>query len=333
MRGINLLTVGVLVLATAALSSQGRAVWDDLYREAIRHVRRQEWPLAEQKLIESQKTAPPSGRDVIRRGLMGRDDYFPEFYLGVVYLNTGRVAAALTQFQIARRRGLNPKEGDFRQIDGLEARANTILEAEARARPPAPDPKAPFKALLDQAQRAFAESRYDDAESAAKQAGALNVDDSAVDALLQKISSARTAARFQQQLKGASSLSDLRRLLATYETTSVSLDELRRRIAAGEAVEARAAAERLGMIEFFSGNYQRALTLIAEAEKTAPLSARGNFYRACSLASLATRGKATNQAQLREARRYYAIAAQQADSFGKDLAYVSPRLLQLLKGL
>lgn len=309
-------------------------MWDDLYREAIRHVRQQEWQLAEQKLVESKKTGPDSGRGVIRRGLLGRDDYFPEFYMGVVYLNTGRPALAVAQFQTARQRGLNPKDGEFRQIGDLEARATMLAEAEAKSKPkPAPvDPRSQFKALLDQAQKLLAESRYDDAESAARQARGLNVDNVAVDTVILNIETRRRTATLQQQLKGNPGLAELRRLLSEYENTGIAVDELRRRIAAAEAIDARASAERIGMIEFYSGNYQKALGALAGAEKLAPLSARGNFYRACILASLATRGKATNQAQLREARRFYALAAQQADAFKSDLRYVSPRILQLLQG-
>ena len=331
------LAVACFLMASATLAAQntGKAVWDDLYREAIRHVRNQEWRLAEQKLVESQKTGPPSGRGVIRRGLLGRDDYFPEFYLGVVYLNTNRPTQALIQFQVARQRGLNPKEGEYRQIDEFEKRATALVEADRRANPPPPDPKEQFKTLFGQAQRSFSEGRLDDAENAAKQARALNVDNAAVDAFLAKLGSSRNASRLQQALRGNPGLAELRKLVSEYESTGVSLDELRRRIAAAEAAEAaagRARAERTGMIEFYSGNYQKALGAIADAEKVAPLSARGNFYRACILASLATRGKTTNQAQLREARKFYTLAAQTPDAFKGDLKYVSPRLLQLLQG-
>lgn len=332
MTGTKRLTFAFLVLVTASLSAQGQAVWDDLYREAIRLVQKKDWKAAEEKLLESKKTGPDSGRDVIRRGMFGRDDYFPEFYLGVVYVNTGRSSEAIPLFQVARKRGLNPKDSEFRQIGEFETTAVALVEAEAKARArPAPDPRPEFKTLMDQVQRFLADARYDDAEKLAKQARTMNVDNAAVDAILQNIDLRRATARLQQQLRARPGLAQLRRLLTEYENTGVSLDEVRRLIAAAEAVEARATAERTGMIEFFSGNYQRALTLIAEAEKIAPLSSRGNFYRACSLASLATRGKATNQAQLREARRYYAIAAQQADSFKNDLPYISPRLLQLLQ--
>lgn len=329
------LAIACFVLLSAVLSAQGREVWDDLYREAIRHVRDKEWRLAEQKLNESKKTGPPSGRGVIRRGLLGRDDYFPEFYLGVVYLNTGQPAQAVTQFQIARARGINPKESEFRQIAQFEKQAADMVEADKRNNPPPPDPREQFKTLFGQAQRALSEGRIEDAESAAKQARALNVDNVAVDAFVMKLNSSRSATRLQQALRANPGLAELRKLLAEYEGTGVSVDEIRRRITAAEAAEvtaARARGERTGMIEFYTGNYQKALAAIAEAEKVAPLSARGNFYRAVILASLATRGKTTNQGQLREARRFYTLAAQQPDAFKNDLRYVSPRILELLRG-
>ena len=331
------LAVVCLLMASATLAAQdtGRAVWDDLYRDGIRHVRNREWRLAEEKLLESRKTGPPSGRGVIRRGLLGRDDYFPEYYLGVVYVNTNRPALALPQFQTARQRGINPKESEFRQIDEFETRANAMLEAEKRNAPAAPDPREQFKAFFGQAQRALSDGRYDEAEAAAKQARSLNVDNAAVDAFVLKLGAVRGGSRLQQQLRGNPSLPELRKLLSEYEGTGVSVDEVRRRITAAEAAEAtaaRARGERAGMIEFYSGNYQKALSAIAEAEKIAPLSARGNFYRACILASLATRGKTMNQGQLREARRFYTLAASQAGEFKDDLRYVSPRILQLLQG-
>jgi hypothetical protein len=329
------LTIACLVVMSAVLAAQGRDVWDDLYREAIRHVRAREWRLAEQKLIESKKTGPESGRGVIRRGLLGRDDYFPEFYLGVVLLNTGRPALALPQFQTARQRGLNPKENEYRQIGEFEQQAAAMIEAEKRNTPAPPDPRDQFKAFLGQAQRAMNEGRLDDAEAAARQARALNVDNAAADAILTKLGSSRGATRLQQQLRVNPGLPELRKLLAEYEGTGVSVEEVRKRIAAAEAAEAAAARlrnERTGMIEYYSGNYQKALGAILEAEKVAPLSARGNFYRAVILASLATRGKTTNQGQLREARRFYTQAAQQPDAFKADLRWVSPRIMELLRG-
>jgi hypothetical protein len=319
----------LLLVASLPLAAQQKVDWQDLYRQAITHVQRREWKPAEDKLLAAIKASPKSGRGVIRR-FMDRDDYFPEFYLGVVYLNTNRVGAALVQFQLARKNDVNTRTGDFRQLNELETRARSILEAEARkVDKEKPNPPAQFKTFMDRAQRAFGEARYDDAESAARQARDLNVDNAAADALIQNIERVRHAAQLQQELAKSPSLAELRRLRTEYEGKGVSVDEVIRLIAAGEA---RARGERTGMIEFYAGNYQKAVAAIAEAEKAAPLTPRGHFYRACSLASLATRGKTVSQNQLRDARRAYAVAAEQADQFKNDLRFVSPRLIQLLKG-
>ena len=306
--------------------------WADLYRQGITHVQRREWKPAEEKLLAAQKAGPASGRGVIRR-FMDRDDYFPEFYLGVVYLNTARIGAALVQFQLAKKNNVNTRAGEFRQLNDLESRARSILENEAKkTEKETANPAAQFKTFMERAQRAFGDARYDDAESAARQARDLNVDNAAADALVQNIERARSATQLQQDLAKSPSLAELRRLRTEYEAKGVSVDEVVRLIAAGEAVEARARGERTGMIEFFSGSYQKAIAAIAEAEKAAPLTPRGHLYRACSLASLATRGKNVNQTQLREARRSYAVAAEQSDQFKNDLRLISPRLIQLLKG-
>ena len=333
MRRARHFAIVLLLLASLPVSAQQKVDWQDLYRQAITHVQRREWKPAEDKLLAAIKAGPKSGRGVIRR-FMDRDDYYPEFYLGVVYLNTGRVSAALVQFQLARKNDVNTRTGDFRQLNDMEGRARSILEADARNKVERdkPNPAAQFKALMERAQRALGEGRFGEAEAAVRQARDLNVDNAAADSLLQNIERAKHSAALQQELAKSPSLAELRRLRTEYEGKGVSLDELIRLIAAGEAVEARDRSERTGMIEFYVGNYQKAVAAIAAAEKAAPLSARGHFYRACSLASLATRGKTISQNQLREARRAYATAAEQADQFKNDLRFVSPRLIQLLKG-
>lgn len=321
-------TLALLVVIGADLAAQPVRAWDDLYREAVRHVQRQEWKPAEDKLLRAMTSGPPSGRDVIR-GIFNRDDYFPEFYLGVVLVNTGRPAEALVQFQVARKRGLNTAETEFRQIAALEARAEDAVAESKNA--VVRDRRQQFTAFIDQSHRLLAQERFDDAEAAAKQARELNVDNALADSTLQNVGKARVAARFQDQLNRSRALADLRRLLAEYENSGVPLDELRKKIASAEADALRTQAERSAMLEFFGGNFPRAIAILTEAEKTVPLSARGYFYRACSLASLATRGKSTNETQLREARRQYSLASQAPELFRPDLRYISPRLLERLR--
>src|SRR5688500_17985674 len=91
--------VATLVLGLslgAALIAQQR--WYDLYDEAIRHVQQQQWQEAETKLLQARKTGPASGRNVLRYGML-REAFFPEYYLGVVYLETNRPKQALEQFE------------------------------------------------------------------------------------------------------------------------------------------------------------------------------------------------------------------------------------------
>src|SRR5687767_4098414 len=103
----------VLLFALTPLTAQSNRDWQDLYREAIAHVAKRDWKPAEDKLLAAKKAGPPSGRGQIKR-TFGRDsDYFPEFYLGVVYLNTGRFADAQVQFQIARTRKIDIGEREF----------------------------------------------------------------------------------------------------------------------------------------------------------------------------------------------------------------------------
>ncbi len=325
-----MVVAAALLVASAMLGAQAKADWVQIYREAIADVDRADWKAAEAKLLTAIKIGPAPGRDVIRRNFLGRDDYFPHFYLGVVYLNTNRAAEARVLFQMVRKQNINLRDREFERLPDYEAKARTAVDA-VPARPKVPDSAQQFKTLMGQAQRALTESRYDEAENAAKQARALNVDNDAVAAMLQNVARARAEARVQEALKGTPSMADLRRLLAEYGDSGVSLDEVRKRIAAGEAIERRAAAERTGMIAFYRGNYAQALTALADAEKASALTARGHFYRAVALASQATRGKVVNQTLLRDARRAWVAANERPNEFKADLRYISPQILQLLR--
>jgi len=185
-----------LLLASLPLVAQQKVDWQDLYRQAVSHVQRSEWKPAEDKLLAAIKAGPKSGRDVIRR-FMDRDDYFPEFYLAVVYLNTNRYSEALVQFQLARKNGINAR-GEFRQLNDLEKRARSLVDTETRkAEVVKPNPAAQFKTLMDRAQRAYTEGRFDEAEGAARQARDLNVDNAAAETLVQNIERAKHSAALQ----------------------------------------------------------------------------------------------------------------------------------------
>jgi hypothetical protein len=330
-RTLSRIMLVIAVIATVtSVSAQSRRDWDDLYRDAIELVAQRQWKKAEDVLLQAIKAGPPSGRGQIKR-VFGNDDYFPEYYLGVIYLNTNRPAEALTQFQAARKRGVNLRDREFQRLAEYEARAKELADAEASKRAAA-DRVQQFKRLVGDAQRLLGEGRYEDAETAAKQARALNFDNGLADGILQNIQKARSSSRLQDALKRNPALPELRRLLTEYESSGLPLDDLRERIATAERIERRNTAERAAMLAFYGGNYAQAITALNEAEKTFALTNRGQFYRAVTLAAQAVRGKEINQGLLQRARQAWQAANRNPGEFKTDLRYISPEILRQLQG-
>jgi hypothetical protein len=125
-----------------------RARWYELYDDARQDVSRGRWAEAEQKLLAAQKDGPRPGRTVLRYGTW-RDDYFPDYYLALVYLNTNRPKEAIARFQAARTQGLNLGDNEFNQFETQLARAQTAADdlaaqtKRAELQPVAPSPPAP----------------------------------------------------------------------------------------------------------------------------------------------------------------------------------------------
>lgn len=119
----------VLALAPAARAQQR---WFELYDQAIEHIRRAEWDQAEAKLRQSQKQGPAPGRAVPRYGMF-RPPFFPDFYLGIVCLNTQRPAEALRHFTLARAQRIDEKAPEFQAIAEYESQARLLEERLARA--------------------------------------------------------------------------------------------------------------------------------------------------------------------------------------------------------
>jgi hypothetical protein len=135
----------VIVTAIALTIASGVAAqqrWFDLYDEAIEHVRLAEYEQAETKLRQAQKLGPAPGGSVPRYGML-RGPFFPDFYLGLVFLNTQRPSEALKHFALARAQKINVADKQFRLIADYENQARTLEERLAKANaitPPKPVP-------------------------------------------------------------------------------------------------------------------------------------------------------------------------------------------------
>ena len=187
---VTAVTTALLVVALTAQSQ-----WYALYDEAVKHIQAGEFQQAEAKLLQAKKDGPSSGRNVLRYGSL-RQPYFPDYYLGVVYVSTNRPQEALDAFAAARQANIDAKNNDFKLIGTFEGQARTLL-ANAKNTPPAntvkptgptvpagPDPaiaiaaraaaQKEFDSLLATSRQQLDRKNFDGAELSANNARALS---------------------------------------------------------------------------------------------------------------------------------------------------------------
>jgi hypothetical protein len=131
--------VAVILVTLISADVFAQQTWYELYDEARDDVARGAWEQAESKLLQAKKIGKAPGRNVLRYGSM-RSDFFPDFYLGIVCLNTNRPTEALRQFALARAQNIDPGKREFQLIADMEneARTNEKRLADASALPTAP---------------------------------------------------------------------------------------------------------------------------------------------------------------------------------------------------
>lgn len=127
-----------LAAATLVVTLTAQSQWYALYDEAVKHIQAGEFQQAETKLLQAKKDGPGSGRNVLRYGSL-RAPYFPDYYLGVVYVSTNRPQEALDAFTAARQANVDAKNNEFRLIGTFEGQARTAL-ANAKNNPPPQPP-------------------------------------------------------------------------------------------------------------------------------------------------------------------------------------------------
>jgi hypothetical protein len=88
-----------------------------------------------------------------------------------------------------------------------------------------------------------------------------------------------------------------------------------------------AAAERNGIVAFYSGEYAQAISLLQTLPSNSP---RASFYLACSNAALSLVEGQKDPTRLQTARQQYSRARASENRFEPDRKYISPRILRLL---
>jgi hypothetical protein len=367
-RRLFLVTIAIALLAGISVSAQS---WYELYDDAIRDVNAGRWAQAETKLLQARKSGPASG-DRVRRYSNIYDHFFPEFFLGVVYLEMNRPEQAQAQFKLARAAKIdNARDARFRQIAEFEKRAQSMLVARATpvvpptAPPPVkniptptPTPVPPvdplaavrkqFAGTITDARAQLSQRNYARADQLARSArnladqnkmGAQREEAETLIGLVSDTASSGLAEALKRRDAQAARQA-YAQLVAVLPNAAEPflkrLEALEGEVKAIAAAAVRTEAlslQRQAMTAFHTGNYSQTLNLLASAEKLAPLTPRGHFYRACGQAALALTmpsGNAVKAKQLQDdARRSYQAAQRGASEFRRDLQWVSPGILQL----
>ncbi|MGQ0733549.1 MAG: hypothetical protein ACT4QD_07845 [Acidobacteriota bacterium] len=192
--------------------------------------------------------------------------------------------------------------------------------------------------LLGTAQSQLAQRSFDAAERTATSARDLAAKQNLAgelaraDQFMREIRGGRASARIEDSLSKREAPTARRELDALVaDLPEYGVATLRTRVEGLERELRGVELQRSAMRAFFGGNYQQSLKLLSEAETLGALTARGHFYRACSLAAqaAATENPARDR-RLVEARRSYGTAARDSQQFSQDLRYISPKIRQLL---
>lgn len=90
----------------------GQEFWYQAYDAGIKAIKKKDWKTAETKLkialsLESKK----HGKGIDTYGFGNRIDYFPNYYLGVVYFEQGKYEDAITNFETAEKLNLSKEDG------------------------------------------------------------------------------------------------------------------------------------------------------------------------------------------------------------------------------
>src|SRR5688572_23255062 len=114
----------IVLLLPASASAQD---WYDLYDDGVRLVNKGQYLEAEPYFRRAKEGAAKMGKQpgpVVLFYGSRREPFFPDYYLGVIYVNTKRAKEAIAAFDLARSQKLPTGRPEFRQIDSLVARAN-----------------------------------------------------------------------------------------------------------------------------------------------------------------------------------------------------------------
>ena len=392
MRALVLVLAAVLLVPAGAGAQQA---WVKAYEDGVELFEKGgNDALAEQKLVEAREKGPKQARRHNYSSVVFRP-FIPDFYLGLIYVRTGRLKQGQDLIERALRDQLvKPDDKTFALAQASLQRARdeqTRLASNATTRPNPPDvvkppvttappptantsvtptntinsvtpppvrPNPPanteptwlaaYRGSMEAARASLRQSRYAEARTNLASAANLAGDNARRQeaALLgreietaQNIESQRVVDRARAAI-GTKNVDAAVAQVVALEALApqhAALPELRTSIerlrGALRGTADLVNVERLGVKLFLSGQYKESAAQLERAVGSGVRSPRIYLFLASSRAAQALLAPASDKPKLvEEARRLYALAKPGAGTLTADQRFISPTILELLRG-
>ena len=339
------LTISVAGQANRVSQTQGR--WYDAYREGVTAVQRGDWATAEKRLLDARASGTKPGRRVFTYG----DTYIaflPDYYLGVVYLNSNRPQEAEGAFERVRSQGL------------IGARDPEYAAFERQGR------EATFNRSFEEARQLLEKGDFTAANTALGRARATRVDEGKVAALSldmarrmdMKSAQVQPPAKEQPKQVEPGPVPVPKDTPSPLPTTTANVVKpppyspspapssgapkvpntlpkgnetfANKGVIIPPSAPTRSPALRNGLLAFFSGDYRGSIPLLQSAAQQPDVSSRARVFLACAKAGLVLTGGG-DASLLRESRAEFQNAAVAQALTDVERRFISPKVLEQLE--
>jgi hypothetical protein len=352
----------VLLLVLGGSIPASAQTYFEHYDQALAHIARaekltgaaadSEWRDAERKLLAAKKVGPAPGRQRLRYGSW-RQDFLPDYWLGIVYRRTRRPDQAVASLRstaslITAKAPERSRLDDELRLAQAEVDARLVAASAPASAPVAPPatppsgvaqktdpPVVPVRNagadLLGRARTELQQQRHAAAEQTAQLARAAGADAAQVDAVVHDARVGAAVGALEQELSNRSADGAQREVARLKELAPQHprLGDFTDRVIVLSRDLQHAKQERDGMLLFYQGHYDRAASVLRLAASTGATSHRVRFYLACSLAAGALAASSSEGPVWQQARGLYRAVPRSA--VREDRRYISPSVLLRLE--
>jgi hypothetical protein len=333
------LMVSMAVPATARQAQR----WYDAYEQGVQAVKRGDWTAAERLLAQAKSTGPKPARRAFTYG----DNYiafFPDYWLGVVYLRSNRSAQAESSFALVRSQ----------EVIAAKDPEYAAFERQSR--------EATFNRAFAQAQQFAAAGNFDAVKKPLAEALATNIDNAKVQMFSKETETQRLAKASPPPITTPDSgvkapvRSDQTAVQTSPPMTANQAPPYQPPGSATSTArppspgvtprkpdnstvtnkgviippQVTPPALRNGVLAFFSGDYGSAVQLLQTAAERPGVSPRAQMLLACAKVGLVLSGGG-DAAMLVQTHAEFQSAALGRYLTPADRRYISPRILQQLE--